>query len=123
VERAGGRTNGSKVFKKEKKNRLLEKLKRQGAPSLFTQLLAFPPSLLLPIAQTRNMAQPTEKEISVPSPGKAAIPVLLTSPPKGVKHSGFGLLLGPGAGTANSNNCIVFFNIFSTLFSSRPKAG
>ncbi|KAG0314989.1 Testis-expressed protein 30 [Linnemannia gamsii] len=44
------------------------------------------------------MAEPTEKEISVPSPGKAAIPVLLTSPPKGVKHSGFALLLGPGAG-------------------------
>ncbi|KAK3841388.1 MAG: hypothetical protein J3R72DRAFT_510275 [Linnemannia gamsii] len=44
------------------------------------------------------MSDPTEKEISVPSPGKAAIPVLLTTPPKGVKHSGFGLLLGPGAG-------------------------
>ncbi|KAG0280810.1 Testis-expressed protein 30 [Linnemannia exigua] len=44
------------------------------------------------------MAEPTEKEITVPSPGKAAIPVLLTTPPKGVKHSGFGLLLGPGAG-------------------------
>ncbi|KAG9063141.1 hypothetical protein KI688_004741 [Linnemannia hyalina] len=44
------------------------------------------------------MAEPTEKEISVPSPGKAAIPVLLTFPPEGVKHSGFALLLGPGAG-------------------------
>ncbi|KAF9096773.1 hypothetical protein BGX23_010461 [Mortierella sp. AD031] len=44
------------------------------------------------------MPEPTEKEISVPSPGKTAIPVLLTTPPKGVKHSGFGLLLGPGAG-------------------------
>ncbi|KAF9548017.1 Testis-expressed protein 30 [Mortierella hygrophila] len=36
--------------------------------------------------------------MSVPSPGKAAIPVLLTFPPEGVKHSGFALLLGPGAG-------------------------
>ncbi|KAG0286829.1 hypothetical protein BGZ96_009119 [Linnemannia gamsii] len=44
------------------------------------------------------MAEPTEIEISVPSPGKSAIPVLLTSPPKDVKHSGFALLLGPGAG-------------------------
>ncbi|KAG0220306.1 hypothetical protein BGX33_003566 [Mortierella sp. NVP41] len=44
------------------------------------------------------MPEPTEKEISVPSPGKTAIPVLLTTPPKGVKRSGFGLLLGPGAG-------------------------
>ncbi|KAF9930025.1 Testis-expressed protein 30 [Linnemannia zychae] len=44
------------------------------------------------------MAEPTDKEILVPSPGKAAIPVLVTSPPKGVQPSGYGLLLGPGAG-------------------------
>ncbi|KAF8936347.1 Testis-expressed protein 30 [Haplosporangium gracile] len=43
------------------------------------------------------MAEPSENEISVPLPGKAAIPVLLTFPPTGVKHSGFALLLGPGA--------------------------
>ncbi|KAG0355958.1 Testis-expressed protein 30 [Podila minutissima] len=44
------------------------------------------------------MAEPTEKEISVPWPTKPAITVQLTIPPKGVKHSGFALVLGPGAG-------------------------
>ncbi|KAF9902915.1 hypothetical protein EC991_004387 [Linnemannia zychae] len=44
------------------------------------------------------MAEPSEKEISVSVPGKSAIPVLLTTPPKGVELSGYGLLLGPGAG-------------------------
>ncbi|KAG0087658.1 hypothetical protein BGZ92_007123 [Podila epicladia] len=44
------------------------------------------------------MAEPTEKEISVPWPTKTAITVQLTTPPKGVKHSGFALVLGPGAG-------------------------
>ncbi|KAG0335215.1 hypothetical protein BG000_007698 [Podila horticola] len=44
------------------------------------------------------MAEPTAKEISVPWPTKTAITVQLTIPPKGVKHSGFALVLGPGAG-------------------------
>ncbi|KAF9216053.1 hypothetical protein BGZ59_011146 [Podila verticillata] len=44
------------------------------------------------------MAEPTEKEISVPWPTKTAITVQLTTPPKGVKLSGFALVLGPGAG-------------------------
>ncbi|KAG0052197.1 hypothetical protein BGZ83_002884 [Gryganskiella cystojenkinii] len=44
------------------------------------------------------MTNPTEESISVPYPGKTAIPVTLTSPPKGVEHSGFGVILGPGAG-------------------------
>ncbi|KAF9352334.1 Testis-expressed protein 30 [Mortierella sp. AD094] len=44
------------------------------------------------------MSDPTEKEISIPWPGKAAIIVTLTTPPKAVALSGFGLILGPGAG-------------------------
>ncbi|KAF8967227.1 hypothetical protein BGZ46_000195 [Entomortierella lignicola] len=44
------------------------------------------------------MSDPTEKEISIPWPGKSAITVTLTIPPKSVAHSGFGLVLGPGAG-------------------------
>ncbi|KAK3809450.1 MAG: hypothetical protein J3Q66DRAFT_70639 [Benniella sp.] len=44
------------------------------------------------------MSEPTEKEVSVPWPGKTSIVVTLTTPPKGTEHSGFGLLLGPGAG-------------------------
>ncbi|KAF9110224.1 Testis-expressed protein 30 [Mortierella sp. AM989] len=43
------------------------------------------------------MSDPTEKEISISWPGKSAITVTLTTPPKSVAHSGFGLLLGPGA--------------------------
>jgi len=38
----------------------------------------------------------------VSNPGNTAIPVTLTSPPKGVKQSGFGIILGPGAGTLNN---------------------
>ncbi|KAG0332330.1 Testis-expressed protein 30 [Podila humilis] len=44
------------------------------------------------------MTEPTHKEISVSFPGKSAITVQLTAPPKGVKHSGYALVLGPGAG-------------------------
>ncbi|KAF9435947.1 Testis-expressed protein 30 [Entomortierella beljakovae] len=44
------------------------------------------------------MSDPTEKEISIPWPGKTAIIVTLTTPPKDVAHSDFGLILGPGAG-------------------------
>ncbi|KAF9938593.1 hypothetical protein BGZ65_012578, partial [Modicella reniformis] len=44
------------------------------------------------------MTEPTEKEVSIPWSGKTAITVTLTSPPKGTEHSGFGLVLGPGAG-------------------------
>ncbi|KAF9962588.1 hypothetical protein BGZ72_000008 [Mortierella alpina] len=44
------------------------------------------------------MSEPTQKEISISWPGKAAITVTLTTPPEGVEPSGYGLLLGPGAG-------------------------
>ncbi|KAF9916332.1 hypothetical protein BX616_004032 [Lobosporangium transversale] len=44
------------------------------------------------------MSEPTQKEISIPWPGKSAIAVTLTVPPKTVKPSGYGLILGPGAG-------------------------
>ncbi|KAI1311603.1 Testis-expressed protein 30 [Mortierella claussenii] len=44
------------------------------------------------------MSEPTQKEISISWPDKAAITVLLTSPPKAVEPSGYGLILGPGAG-------------------------
>ncbi|KAF9992731.1 Testis-expressed protein 30 [Entomortierella chlamydospora] len=44
------------------------------------------------------MSDPTEKEISIPWPGKSAIMVTLTTPPEGMTLSGFGLILGPGAG-------------------------
>ncbi|KAF9983848.1 hypothetical protein BGZ75_004583 [Mortierella antarctica] len=44
------------------------------------------------------MSEPTQKEISIAWPGKAAITVTLTTPPEGVEPSGYGLLLGPGAG-------------------------
>ncbi|KAG0199049.1 hypothetical protein BGX28_007610 [Mortierella sp. GBA30] len=44
------------------------------------------------------MSEPTQKEISIPWSGKSAITVTLTIPPQDVEPSGFGLLLGPGAG-------------------------
>ncbi|KAF9574322.1 Testis-expressed protein 30 [Mortierella alpina] len=44
------------------------------------------------------MSEPTQKEISIAWPGKAAITVTLTTPPEGIEPSGYGLLLGPGAG-------------------------
>ncbi|KAF8924825.1 hypothetical protein EDD21DRAFT_418996 [Dissophora ornata] len=44
------------------------------------------------------MSEPTQKEISIPWPGKSAIAVTLTIPPDTVERSGYGLLLGPGAG-------------------------
>lgn len=44
------------------------------------------------------MSDPTEKEINVPWPTKASIIVTLTIPPKNVTPSGYGLILGPGAG-------------------------
>ncbi|KAF9430456.1 Testis-expressed protein 30 [Podila epigama] len=40
----------------------------------------------------------TDHETSIPWPGKSAITVQVTAPPKGTKHSGFALVLGPGAG-------------------------
>ncbi|KAG0263017.1 Testis-expressed protein 30 [Mortierella polycephala] len=44
------------------------------------------------------MSEPTQKEISISWSGKSAITVTLTTPPSNVEHSGFGLILGPGAG-------------------------
>ncbi|KAI8363041.1 hypothetical protein B0O80DRAFT_482234 [Mortierella sp. GBAus27b] len=44
------------------------------------------------------MSDPTEKEVAIPWPGKTAITVTVTTPPEGTELSGFGLILGPGAG-------------------------
>jgi hypothetical protein len=55
------------------------------------------------------MSEPTEKEVSVPWPGKTSIVVTLTTPPKGTEHSGFGLLLGPGAGRHSFDACLSTF--------------
>lgn len=42
--------------------------------------------------------EPTEKEISLSVPGEEDIIVQLTTPAKGVKLSGYAVVLGPGGG-------------------------
>lgn len=64
----------------------------------------------------QTMAEPTEKEISVPWPTKTAITVQLTTPPKGVKLSGFALVLGPGAGNNRVSLFSSKYNTSTVLF-------
>ncbi|KAG0024192.1 hypothetical protein BGZ82_010512 [Podila clonocystis] len=69
------------------------------------------------------MAEPTEKEISVPWPTKTAITVQLTTPPKGVKHSGFALVLGPGAGFRVNVCTRVIEYLFHPVTGQHPMEG